>query len=67
MMYVSNLAALQVVVDAIDPRVLVSECATRAFNFDSIDEKELHEINIPLSFQICKPSLQHTSNLHSFG
>ncbi|KAK9808329.1 hypothetical protein WJX73_002343 [Symbiochloris irregularis] len=44
----------QVVVDAIDPRVLVSECATRAFNFDSIDESELHEINIPLSFQISR-------------
>ena len=53
-------------VDAVDPRVLVSECATRSFDFDSIAESELHEINIPLSFQICVPQPSCFMHIRSY-
>jgi hypothetical protein len=45
-------AALQVVVDAFDPSVLVSDCATRVFDFMTMKEKELHDIQIPLDLLV---------------
>jgi hypothetical protein len=46
------LAALQVVVDAFDPSVLVSDCATRVFDFMTMKEEELHDIQIPLDLLV---------------
>ena len=56
----------QVVVDAVDPRVLVSECATRSFDFATVREEELHDITIPLDFTIGVrpfPKLDHAAVL----
>jgi histone-arginine methyltransferase CARM1 len=43
---------LQVVVDAFDPSVLVSDCATHVLDFASIKEEELYDINIPLNLTV---------------
>lgn len=43
---------MQVVVDAVDPQLLVSDCVTRTFDFDTIREEELHDIVIPLHLDI---------------
>jgi len=43
---------LQVVVDAFDPSVLVSDCATHVFDFATMKETELHDINIPLNLVV---------------
>lgn len=43
---------MQVVVDAIDPSAIVSNCATKTFDFGSIKESELTDITIPLQLQI---------------
>lgn len=45
---------LQVVVDAFDPSVLVSDCATRVFDFSTMKEEELHDIRIPLDLLVCE-------------
>lgn len=45
-------AFLQVIVDAIDPSVIVSNCATKTFDFGSIKESELTDITIPLQLQV---------------
>ena len=42
----------QVVVDAIDPSVLVSRAETKLYDFGAIEEEELHDITIPLDLQI---------------
>lgn len=42
----------QVVVDAFDPSVLVSDCATRVFDFSTMKEEELHDIQIPLDLLV---------------
>ncbi|KAK9826683.1 hypothetical protein WJX74_009723 [Apatococcus lobatus] len=42
----------QVVVDAIDPSVLVSACASRQFDFLEMQEQELHNIVIPLDLEV---------------
>lgn len=40
------------VVDAFDPGILVSDCATRVFDFSTIAEQELYDINIPLNLAV---------------
>ena len=47
---------LQVVVDAIDPSVIVSQCASKTFDFGSITDPELVNFTIPLQLQIGMPS-----------
>ena len=42
---------LQVVVDAIDPSVIVSQCASKTFDFGSVTEPELTNFTIPLQLQ----------------
>lgn len=49
----------QVVVDQIPPNVLVSNCATRAFDFTTCTEAELQEFEIPLSLQVAAPCVVH--------
>ena len=44
--------AMQVVVDAIDPSVIVSPCASKTFDFGSVSEPELTNFSIPLKLQI---------------
>lgn len=39
---------VQVVVDAFDSSVLVSNCATKVYDFGTVPEKALHDIVIPL-------------------
>lgn len=46
--------SMQVVVDAFDPSVLVSDCATRVFDFSTMKEEELHDIHIPLDLLVGK-------------
>jgi hypothetical protein len=41
-----------VVVDAFDPSVLVSDCATHVFDFSTMKEEELHDIRIPLDLLV---------------
>lgn len=58
--------ALQVVVDAFDPSVLVSDCATRVFDFTTVKEEELHDISIPLNltvgaWRMAQPLLQRSA------
>lgn len=48
----SPLYVVQVVVDAIDPAVLVSRAETKLYDFGTIEEDELHDITIPLDLQI---------------
>lgn len=43
---------VQVVVDAIDPSAIMSNCATKTFDFGSVKESELTDITIPLQLQI---------------
>lgn len=43
---------LQVVVDAFDPNLLVSSCATKVFDFLTVSEADLTDISIPLSLQV---------------
>lgn len=43
---------LQVVVDAIDPNVIVSHCASKTFDFGSVTEPELTNFSIPLKLQM---------------
>jgi histone-arginine methyltransferase CARM1 len=54
-------ARLQVVVDAFDPSVLVSDCATHVLDFASIKEEDLYDINIPLNLTVgeCIRMQQH--------
>lgn len=40
------------VVDAFDPSVLVSDCATRVFDFSTMKEEELYDIRIPLDLLV---------------
>lgn len=42
----------QVVVDAFDPSVLVSDARTEVLDFRTIKEEQLHVINMPLNQQI---------------
>lgn len=49
----------QVVVDAFDPSVLVSDCATRVFDFSTMKEEELHDIQIPLDLLVAHPCTLH--------
>jgi len=44
------------VVDAIDPSVIVSQCASKTFDFGSITDPELINFTIPLQLQIGMPS-----------
>ena len=49
---------MQVVVDAIDPRCLVSGCVSHTLDFATTTEAELQDIRIPLSFPMgCAPCL----------
>ena len=43
---------MQVVVDAIPPQCLVSNCATREFDFQTTKEEELHDFTIPLDLPV---------------
>lgn len=52
----------QVVVDAVDPQLLVSDCVTRTFDFDTIREEELHDIVIPLHLDIA-----YACNVHGLA
>lgn len=54
----TGLLWLQVVVDAIDPSVIVSQCASKTFDFGSITDPELINFTIPLQLQIGIPSKQ---------
>lgn len=38
--------------DAFDPSVLVSDCATHVFDFSTMKEEELHDIRIPLDLLV---------------
>jgi hypothetical protein len=49
----------QVVVDAFDPGILVSGCATRVFDFATVSEAELHNIDIPLELTVGTPTTVH--------
>ncbi len=42
--------------DAIDPSVIVSQCASKTFDFGSITDPELINFTIPLQLQIGMPS-----------
>ena len=42
---------VQVVVDAIDPANLVSTTTTKTFDFATITEQDLHDIEIPIDLQ----------------
>ncbi|MEW5310733.1 MAG: hypothetical protein WDW38_002501 [Sanguina aurantia] len=44
----------QVVVDAFDSAVLVSNCATKVYDFGTVPEKALHDIVIPLQLMVAK-------------
>ena len=46
----SSMAALQVVVDAVDPRCLVCQPVSHYFDFRSMTEHELHDITLSLQF-----------------
>lgn len=56
------LADLQVVVDAVDPSLLASTSTNKTFDFGTIREEELHDIEIPLALEVGKskrlPSLR---------
>ena len=43
--------------DAIDPSVLVSACASRQFDFLEMHERELHNIVMPLDLEVGEPCL----------
>ncbi|GBF88352.1 histone-arginine methyltransferase-like [Raphidocelis subcapitata] len=49
----------QVVVDAFDPSVLVSGCATRVFDFATIKESDLTVIDLPLELTVASPATVH--------
>lgn len=49
----------QVVVDAFDSSVLVSNCATKVFDFGTVPEKALHDIVIPLQLMVVAPTTVH--------
>lgn len=49
----------QVVVDAFDPSLLVSNVAIHPVNFTTIAEKELYDLSIPLSYSITRPCVVH--------
>lgn len=49
----------QVVVDQIPPNVLVSNCVTKTFDFQTVTEAELQDIVIPLSLQVAAPCTVH--------
>ncbi|KAL0019599.1 hypothetical protein WJX79_008229 [Trebouxia sp. C0005] len=49
----------QVVVDAIDPSVIVSQCASKTFDFGSITDPELINFTIPLQLQIGRACVVH--------
>lgn len=49
----------QVVVDAFDPSLLVSGCATRVFDFSTISESELHDFEVPLQLTVAAPCTVH--------
>mmetsp|Transcript_39558 Transcript_39558/g.101136 ORF Transcript_39558/g.101136 Transcript_39558/m.101136 type:complete len:360 (+) Transcript_39558:375-1454(+) len=49
----------QVVVDAFDPSVLVSDARTEVLDFRTIKEEQLHVINMPLNQQIVSDCLVH--------
>lgn len=44
--------------DAIDPGVIVSHCASKTFDFGSVTEPELTKFSIPLKLQIGQRSAQ---------
>ena len=44
-------AAAQVVVDAVDPGCLVSDCNSKLFDFGSASSADLEDITIPLRLQ----------------
>jgi len=45
---------LQVVVDAFDPSILVSNTVERGMNFSTVAEQELYDFTIPLEFKTGK-------------
>ena len=47
------------VVDQIPPAALVSNCASKAFDFGACGERDLHDITIPLSLQVAAPCTVH--------
>ena len=49
---VDSLMSLQVVVDAFNPSVLASSCATKVIDFLTVKEESLHSISIPLELQV---------------
>jgi hypothetical protein len=46
------LLSRQVVVDAFDPSLLVSEARTEVLDFRTMKEEELHEIRMPLNLKV---------------
>ena len=44
---------------AIPPNVLISNCASKAFDFSSCNEEELEDIEIPISLQVAAPCVVH--------
>lgn len=54
---------VQVVVDAFDPSVLVSDCATHVLDFTSLKEDELHDIMIPLNLTVGESAAEHACSM----
>jgi hypothetical protein len=46
------LLSTQVVVDVVDPGVLVSSCATHVLDFTTCTEQQLQDFTIPLNLQV---------------
>jgi len=49
----------QPVIDQIPPQVLVSNSVVRMFDFQTLDEQELVEFEIPLSLEVSRPCVVH--------
>ncbi len=43
---------LQVVIDAIPPAVLVSDCSSKTFDFGTISDEDLLDIKLPLQLHV---------------
>jgi histone-arginine methyltransferase CARM1 len=48
-----------VVVDAFDPALLASNCATKVFDFATIREADLHDFELPLALTVPAPTTVH--------
>ena len=56
--------SLQVVIDAIPPAVLVSDCSSKTFDFGTIPDEDLLDIKLPLQLHIGALTLLDLFHLH---